>query len=338
MDGIKVFQEMPETRAIHTSNLRLFVFEIINNMAIYNDESRVMDHNSTIFLYVKTVLVQLTSCVRLFVTPWTAACQASLSLTISQSLPKFMSIVLVMPSSHLIFWCFLLLLPSIFPSIREFSSKSAVCIRWSKYWSFSFSISPSNEYLGLISLKIRRRQWHPTPVLLPGKSHGQRSLVGCSPWGRKESDTTERLHFHFTFMHWRRKWQPTPVFLPGKSHGRRSLVGCSPWGLEESDTTERLHFTSFSLSLKIDWFGLLAVQGTLRSLLQHHSSKASILRHSTFFMVQLYWEPWIKVMLGKELRQLQKYLVATLLILEILLLPVSLYFFQVLNIVNKGFK
>ena len=234
MDGISVFQEMPETRAMHTSNLRLFVFEIINNMAIYNDESRVMEHNSTVFLYVKTVLVQLSSCVRLFVTPWTAACQASLFLTISQSLRKFMSIVLVMPSSHLIFWSFLLLLPSISPSIREFSNKSVVRIRSSKYWSFSFSISPSNEYLGLISLKI-------------------------------------------------------------------------------------------------DWFGLLAVQGTLRSLLQHHSSKASILWRSTFFMVQLYWEPWIKVMLGKELPQLQKYLVATPLILEILLLPV-------LNIVNKGFK
>ena len=72
-----------------------------------------------------------------------------------------------------------------------------------------------------------RRQWHPTPVLLPGKSHGQRSLVGCSPWGRTESDTTEWLHFHFSlFMHWRRKWQPTPLFLPGESQGQRSLVGC----------------------------------------------------------------------------------------------------------------
>ena len=72
---------------------------------------------------------------------------------------------------------------------------------------------------------FRRRQWQPTLVLLPGKSHGRRSLVGYSPWGHKESDTTEGLHFHvslslFTFMHWRRKWQPTPVFLPGKSQGR----------------------------------------------------------------------------------------------------------------------
>ena len=76
-------------------------------------------------------------------------------------------------------------------------------------------------------------------VLLPGKSHGQRSLVGCSPWGREESDMTERLHFHFfTFMHWRRKWQPTPVFLPGESQGQGSLVGCRLWCCTESDMNE----------------------------------------------------------------------------------------------------
>ena len=120
----------------------------------------------------------------------TAACQTSLSLIISQSLAKFMSIASVMPSSHLILWCPLLLLPSIFPSNRNFSNESAVRIRWPKYWSFSISISPSNKYSGLISLKM-------------------------------------------------------------------------------------------------DWFDLLAVQGTLRSLLQHHSLKESILWHSAFFMVQL---------------------------------------------------
>ena len=86
-------------------------------------------------------------------------------------------------------------------------------------------------------------QWQPTPVLLPGKSNGQRSLVGCSPWGCEELDTTETLLSLFTFMHWRRKWQPSPVLLPGESHGGRSLVGYSPWGHKESDTTERLHFT-----------------------------------------------------------------------------------------------
>ena len=124
-------------------------------------------------------------CVQLFATPWTAAHQASLSFTVSQSLLKFMSIESVMLSNHLII-CRPLLLPSIFPSIRVFSSESVLHIRWPKYWSFSFSISPSNEYSGLISFRI-------------------------------------------------------------------------------------------------DWFDLLVVQGTLRSLLQHHSLKASILQHSAFF-------------------------------------------------------
>ena len=132
------------------------------------------------------VVIQSPSHVRPFATPWTAQCQASLSLTISQSF----SIASVMPSSHLILWCPLLLLTSIFPSIRDFSNESAGRIRWPKYWSFSFSISPLNNYSGLISLKI-------------------------------------------------------------------------------------------------DWFYLLAVQGTLKSLLQHYSSKASILCHSAFFLVQL---------------------------------------------------
>ncbi|KAB0340697.1 hypothetical protein FD754_022907 [Muntiacus muntjak] len=129
--------------------------------------------------------VQSLSCVQLFVTPWTAAHQASLSITNSQSLPKLMSIELVMPSNHLILCCPLLLLPSIFPSIRVFSNESVLCIRWPKYWSFSFNISPSNEHSGL-------------------------------------------------------------------------------------------------LSFRMDWLDLLAVQGTLKSLLQHHSSKASILRHSAW--------------------------------------------------------
>ena len=133
--------------------------------------------------------VQSLSHVQLFATPGTAAHQASLSITNSQSLLKLMSIESVMPSSHLIFCHPLLLLPSIFPSIRVFSNESVLPIRWPKCWSFSFSISPSNEYSGLISFRI-------------------------------------------------------------------------------------------------DWFNLLVVQGTLKSLLQHHSSKASILRHSVFFMVQ----------------------------------------------------
>ena len=140
----------------------------------------------SIYIFV----VKLLSTAWLFVTPWTAAHQASLSFTISWSFLKLMSMETMMPSNHLILCCPLLLLPSIFPSIRVFSNESVLCIKWTEYWSFSFSISPSNEYSGLISF----------------------------------------------------------------------------W---------------------IDWLDLLAVQGTLKSLLQHHSSKASILRHSTFFMVQL---------------------------------------------------
>ena len=98
---------------------------------------------------------------------------------------------------------------------------------------------PSLEILPVLVSLGSEKAMAPTPVLLPGKSHGRRSLVGCSPWGRYESDTTERLHFFlFTFVHWRRKWQPTPVFLPGESQGRRSLMGCRLWGRTESDTTE----------------------------------------------------------------------------------------------------
>ena len=98
--------------------------------------------------------VQSLSHVQLFATPWTTACQASLSITNSWSLPKLMSIESAMPSNHLILCHPLLLLPSIFPTIRVFSSESALPIRWPKYWSFSFNISPSNEHSGLISFRI----------------------------------------------------------------------------------------------------------------------------------------------------------------------------------------
>ena len=110
--------------------------------------------SSLVNYYSNNAVVRLPSRVRLFATPWTAACQASLSLTISRSLSKFMSIASVMPSNHLILCRPLFLLPSIFPSIRDFSNESAVHIRWPKYWSFSFSISPSSEHSGLISFKI----------------------------------------------------------------------------------------------------------------------------------------------------------------------------------------
>ena len=104
----------------------------------------------------KFSLVQLLSRVLLFVTPWNAACQASLSIMNSQSWPKLMSIESVMPSNHLNL-CHPLLLPSVFPNIRVFSNESVLHIRWPKYWSFSFSISPSNEYSGLISFRM---DWH----------------------------------------------------------------------------------------------------------------------------------------------------------------------------------
>ena len=108
----------------------------------------------SVFLPPLFVFVQSLSCVELFVTPWTVAHQASLSFTISQSLLKLVSIESMMPSNHLILCHPVLLLPSIFPSIRVFCNESALHIRWPKYWSFSFSISPSNEHSGLVSFKI----------------------------------------------------------------------------------------------------------------------------------------------------------------------------------------
>ena len=111
-------------------------------------------HNTTSLPLNLFSSVQSLSRVQLFATPWTAALQASLSITNSQSLLKLMSIESVMPSVHLILCCPLLLLPSIFPSIRVFSNESVLHIRWPKYWSFSFSISPSNEYSGLISFRM----------------------------------------------------------------------------------------------------------------------------------------------------------------------------------------
>ena len=92
------------------------------------------------------------------------------------------------------------------------------------------------QNLNLGSLIYWRRKWQPTPVFLPRESHGQRSLVGCCPQGRTESDMTEVTQNEC--MHWRRKWQPTPVFLPGESQGQKSLVGCRLWGCTESDTAE----------------------------------------------------------------------------------------------------
>ena len=106
---------------------------------------------------------------------------------------------------------------------------------------------------------FRRRQWQPTPVLLPGKSHGQKSLVGCSPWGHWESDMTEWLHFHFSlfiFMHWRRKWHPIPLILPGESQGQGSLVGCCLWGRRVGDDWSNLAAANTSPSL-MTWPGMI---------------------------------------------------------------------------------
>ena len=109
---------------------------------------------SIILPFLECCVVQPLSRVRLFVIPWAAAHQASLSFTNSQILLKLISVELVMPSYHLILCCPLFLLPSVFPSIRVFSNESAFCIRWPEYWSFSFSIRPSSDYLGLISFRI----------------------------------------------------------------------------------------------------------------------------------------------------------------------------------------
>ena len=150
--------------------------------------------------YPKT-LVQSLSRVLLFATPWTAARQASLSITNSRSLLKLMSTESRKPSNHLIFCCPLFLLPSIFPSIGVFSHESALCSRWPKDWSYSFSISPSVNIqdstticsinpapvclskggeIRILRSIFRRRQWHPTPVLLPGETQGWGNLVGPS--------------------------------------------------------------------------------------------------------------------------------------------------------------
>ena len=143
--------------------------------------------------------VQSLSCVQLFGTPWTAARQASLFITNSRSLPKLMSIESVIPSNHLILCHPLLLPPSIFPSSRVFSNESSLHIRWPKYWSFSFNISPSNEHPGLICF---RKDWldllaiqETLKNLLQHHSSKasilRHSLVGCHLWGHTELDTTE---------------------------------------------------------------------------------------------------------------------------------------------------
>ena len=159
------------------------------------------------FSSVQFSSVQLLSCVQLSETPWTAACQASLSITNSQSLLKFMLIVSVMPSNNLIPCHPLFLLPSIFPSIRVFSNESVLCIRWWKYWSFSFSISPSNEYSGLISFRIdwldlltvqrtfKRLLRHHSP---------KASILRCS--ANMTSPSVKLINEEFRLWEWQKEW------------------------------------------------------------------------------------------------------------------------------------
>jgi len=192
------------------------------------------------WLIILFVALQSLSHVWLFATPWTAVRQAFLSFTISRSLLKPKCTESVMSPNHLVLYHPLVLLPSIFPSIRVFSNESVLHIQWPKYWSFSLSISPSSEYSGLTSFRIDSEK-----AMTPHST----TLAWKIPWtkepGRLRSMGLWRVRHDwatslslFTFMHWRRKWQPTPVFLPGQSQGRGSLVGCRLWGHTESDTTE----------------------------------------------------------------------------------------------------
>ena len=181
-------------------------------------------HHYLHYLHHNFSSVQSLSRVWLFATPWITARQASLSITNSWSSPKLMSIESVMPSSHLILCPPLLLLPPIPPSIRVFSNESTLCMRRPKYWSFSCSISPSNEHPGLTSFRM---DWL-DPLAVQGtlksllQHHSSKaSILRCSAFL-----TVQLSHPDMTIG----KWQPTPVLLPGKSHGRRSLVGCSPRG------------------------------------------------------------------------------------------------------------
>ena len=167
--------------------------------------------------------------------PWTAARQASLSITNSQSSPRLMSIELVMPSNHLNLCHPLLLLPPIPPSIMVFSSESALCIRWPRDWKFSFNISPSNDPRTgdwACTSCIGRWSVNPWTTREVPIIHSLSSNFQCSPVCASQNLTSPYLNpENRTLGHIRRRqWHPTPVFLPGKSHGRRSLVGCSPWG------------------------------------------------------------------------------------------------------------
>ena len=194
--------------------------------------------------YIIFVVVQSLSPVQLFATLWTAACQAPLSSIISWNLLKLMSIELMMLSNYLILCYPLLLLPSIFLSNRVFSKESALCIRWPKYWSLSFSISPSNECSGLISFRINCFDLLAIQVTLESLlqhhtskasilQHSAFFVVQLShPYmttGKTIALTIRTFVGKVMSLLFNMLSSPTPALLPGKSHGRRSLVGCSPW-------------------------------------------------------------------------------------------------------------
>ena len=198
--------------------------------------------------------IQSLSRIQLFATPWITACEASLSITNSRSLPKLMSIESLMPSNHPILCHPLLLLPSIFPSIRVFSSESALRIRWPKYWSFSFNISPSNEHPGLMFFRM---DWLDLLEV-------QGTLNILQHHSSKASIIWYSAFFIVQLSHpyrWPKYWSFSFSISPSNEYS----------GL---------------ISFRVD-FELLVVPGTLKSLLQHHGSTTSILPCSTFFMVRL---------------------------------------------------
>ena len=201
------------------------VWRLLSQIAIFY----LRNINLYIYLCFQFRSVQLLSLVQLFVIPWTAACQASLSFTISWSLLKLMSIESVMPSNHLILCHPVLLLPSIFPSIRVLSNELALHISWQNYWSFSFNTSLSNEYSGLISFRI---DWLDLLAVQRAlKSFLQQQFEGinclalsilCGPTLTSIPDYWK--NYGFDYMDWRMEWQTTSAFLPWEPYEQYSML------------------------------------------------------------------------------------------------------------------
>ena len=211
-----------------------------------------------------------------------------------------MSIMLVMPSNHLIFCHPLFLLPSIFPSIRVFCNESVLCIRWPKYWSFSFSISPSNEYSGLIFfrmdwLDLFEIQFHSVQSLshvwlfvTPWTVVHQASLSITNSWSLLKLMSIESVMPSNHLIQCLPLLLPPSIFPSIRVFSSESVL-CISWPKYWSFSCSISPSSEYSglISFRMDWLDLLAVQGTLKILLQHHSSKASILWDSSFFIVQL---------------------------------------------------